>query len=207
MQKSLLIEPGSHATDLIIDSNKKIDFQEYVYELCSTFSEINLYEVDEEVYYEQNDCKKELILSIYGRYFDIDYALNNGINLAKVFDLYDADTASLIPFLLDEDGRIKDEYRTNYSNIYYLDRIKTEDKYKGKGYATFILKNLPEILMYMSKLSVGIIIVQAQPFDGIDGKTIMDYNDKKRTERLIKLYEKAGFKRIDNSNYLILINE
>ena len=148
-----------------------------------------------------------MIGTIEGKCFDIIYANNYGLSLYDVFDQEDADTSSLIPYLLDNNGDIKDEYYSIYSNVYYLDRIEIQDKYKGKGYAKFLLNNLEEILMYVAKINFGIIIIQAQPFDRVNGQCIMDYKDKKRMERLVKLYEDAGFKRIGKSNYLISINE
>lgn len=206
MKAELLIKPFSHAEEIIVeDQNDKIDFQDYQEEICSTFSGINLYKVTEE-YYEDENCPKELVAIIYGRYFDIFYAQNNGVSLYDVFDMPDGDSASLIPYLLDEDGEIKDEYYSLFNNAYYLDRIYVEEKFRGQGYASFLLKNLPEILMYLVKIEYGIIIVQAQPFDTVDGESIMDYKNKERTERLIKLYEKNGFSRIGNSNYLIYTN-
>lgn len=207
MGKRLLIKLYDQETEIILNNdNDKIDFSDYAEELCSVSSSIILYEVDED-FDEQDNPEMKKIATIYGRYFDIIYAINNHINLFDVFDMHDADTGSLIPYLLDETGMIKEEYFSIYDNIYYLDRITVEEEFKNKGYATLLLSNLAEILMYLAKITVGIIIVQAQPFDIIDGESIMDYDDKRRMERLIKLYEKAGFKRINNSNYLIIINQ
>lgn len=210
MYKNLLIEVHSHATDLIIfDTSGEIDFRDYSEQLDSTFSGMSLYLVDDSYYEDRVNSEehKKLVATIYGRYFDIDYAMNNGISMYEVFGEPDADKASLISYLLDDDGEIKDEYHSIYHNIYYLDRIEVEEKFRGQGYAKFLLKNLPEILMYVAKLSVGLIMIQAQPYDRIDGKEIMDCKDNNRKERLIKLYENSGYTRIGNSNYLYLINE
>lgn len=203
MEQNLLIEVEDYSTSLLVpDDTKLIDFKDYEEQLISTEACINLYIYDEEI--EEN---KTLVATIKGRYLDIEYAINHGISLYDVFDEIDADTSSLTPYLLDEDGDIKSDYFTLSNNIYYLDRIEVKEKYRGKGYAKLLLKNLEGILSYVAKISVGIIVIQAQPYDIVDGKEIMDYKDTKRKERLIQLYETSGYQRIGTSNYLISVVE
>lgn len=148
-----------------------------------------------------------------------DYFVNNrvypnkmgyGVISNKIIDLFDefnADTASLISYLLDDNGQIKEEYINGFSqNIFYLDRLYVSEKYRGQGFAKLLLNNLRDILKYMVKIDYAVSIIQAQPFDVIDGKGVMDYKDNDRKERLIKLYENCGYIRIDDSNYLYQIN-
>lgn len=212
MHNNLFFEIGSHSKDLMIDKKLgKINFKDYEDEICYSFSVIHLYLVDDDYYnflYEEDKIKyRELIATIEGYFCDTTYGINYGIKIQDILDTISTDTATLIPYLLDKNGEIKKEYCSYYNNIYYLDRIFVEEKFRNKGYASFILENLIEILIYLAKVEVGIIMVQAQPFDKVNGKSTMDYKNKDRIERLIKLYERNGFNRMNESNYLIKINE
>lgn len=212
MEQKLLIETDSHGVDLFLydmDSpHDELNLEDYEEQLASTYANIYLYLVNEN--YEE-DCdleNKELVATIGGRFFDMNYIEEHGLHLDSILDMCDADTASLIPYLLNEDRDVKEEYFSTFSNnIYYLDRIEVEEKFRGQGYAKFLLQNLPKILIYLAKINIGIIIVQAQPFDRVNQHQVMDYKNRERKERLIRLYGTCDFARINDSNYLIRIIE
>ena len=212
MEQKLLIETDSHGVDLLLydvdDIHDALDLEAYEEQLASTYANIYLYLVNEDYEEGCNLNEKELVSTIGGRLFDMDYVYEHRLHLASIFDMYDADTSSLACYLLDEKGDIKEEYISVFSNnIYYLDRIEVEEKFRGQGYAKFLLHNLPKILTYISKINIGLMVVQAQPFDRINQRQVMDYENKARKERLIQLYESCEFTRIDHSNYLIRLYE
>lgn len=202
MGKYYKIEVSSYSSEIYVDNFEKIDFGDYEEMLSSVFSGFYLYEVDEE-----DESLKKLVAKVYGRFFDLNYAIDHQVSFYDVFDMADGDSASLIPYLVESDDKIKEKFLTLNNNVYYLDRIFVEEEYRGRGIAKFILNNILDILKYVSKIEFGVLIVQAQPYDKIDGESIMDYEDKDRLERLIKLYEDCSFIRIDKSNYLYLLNE
>lgn len=207
----LLIEVDNYSTNLdIYNCDGKINFGDYSETLGSTFSGLKLYKVTDEYYDDPSGDSpyKELVGYVHGRYIDVAYAIDNGISMLELLDVADSDTSSLIPYLLDDNNEIKTEYdQTIYSNIYYLDRLFISEKYRGQGFAKFLLDNLADILMYVAKIEFGLIVIQAQPFDVVNGKSIMDCKDNDRKERLIKLYENSGYIRINDSNYLYQIHE
>lgn len=185
---------------LVNKSLESIDFSDLSEEISYYPVEIGLFEVNED---------KEIqntIAYINGFYYDINYANEFGISLFDVFDMCSGDTMEIYDVLFDEDEKIKKEYQTFEDNIFYLDRIFVKKEYRGKGYAKFLLKQLDEIIKYMLKLNVGIIVVCAQPFEIIDGKEKMIRNNAELTNQLIKLYKNAGFKESKaKSNYLVKI--
>ena len=209
MEKNLLIEIDGFKEPLEISHNlKKIDYSHFYEELSSSAGEINLYLVDPDVVEDDvDDYEKELVATIRGRFFDLVYAMNEGISLFDVFDIVDSDTEKLIDILLDEDLELKEEYTSLNYNLFVIERLFVEEKYRGCGYAKFLLKNLFEILAYQAKLSVGLIVVEAQPYDIINNREKMDFENVNRKERLIKLYENAGFQKITNTKFLYMINE
>ncbi len=191
------------------NSFKKIDFANFEEELSYFPVDIKLYEV----YYQdddndEQDDNKELIATIDGIFYDMDYAYDYGLNLFNIFDMENGDTALIYDALFDGNRKIKEKYRTYNNNIFYLDRIYVEKKYRNKGYAKLLLNQLDDIVKYMAKLNVGIIVVCSQPFEkeGEEQKMITD--DKKLQEKLNLLYKSAGFKKTNNEyNYLVKVIE
>ncbi len=60
----------------------------------------------------------------------------------------------------------------------------------------------------MCKISIGIIIVCAQPFEKDNNKVKMIRDNKELTNKLVNLYKKSGFKEVKYNNkepYLIKI--
>ena len=103
MEKGLVIEPGNFGSEIHFDSIKeKFEIRQYMEDLSSTESDFKLYEVTYNEEYEEEN--RELIATVEGRFFDIVYAINHGINLFEVFDMPDQASADLIPYLLDDDG-------------------------------------------------------------------------------------------------------
>lgn len=157
---------------------------------------VELYYIPDNLILDEDiDDKKELIGRIEGTFFDFVYAINEGYNLALMLDAVSAETYSLALHILDKDYCLKDEYFTFNTNLYYIEDIFIQEKYRGQGYAKLLLSNLADILMYTAKVSVGLIATSSDVGNEVDEK------------RLVKLYENTGFKQIDNSDYFIIFNE
>lgn len=52
------------------------------------------------------------------------------------------------------------------------------------------------------KLRPGCIVLLANPYE-IEGNELKPSNDKNEIERLIKFYEKNGFQRIEDTQYVV----
>ena len=152
---------------------------------------------------DHNDNQRTIV-SLSGYFYDMDYIYKYGQNLFDIFDMCSDDTNKLYDILFDEEENIKIDYQTFSDNIFYLDRIYVEKDYRNKGYAKLLLKQLEDLIKYVVKLQVGILVVCAQPFekDGDGEKMIRD--DKVLKRKLIELYKNVGFKET-NSNYDYLV--
>lgn len=150
---------------------------------------------------------EKIVATLNGYYYDMDYIYQYGQGLFNTFDMVSGDTNKLYAILFDkDDDQIKIEYQTFSDNIFYLDRIYIENNYRNKGYATLLLSQLEDIIKYIVKLNVGIIIVCAMPFEKIanEEKFYRDNFDLKN--KLIDLYRKTGFRAAtDYNDYLIKI--
>lgn len=181
---------------------KKIDFDN-LEEILSYFAvDIKLYENDE------LNNNKELIASIDGIFYDMDYVYNYGFDFLDIFDMHSCDTVNIYDILFNQDDEIKEEYETLNNNIFYLERIYVEKKYRHKGYAKFLLEQLEDIIRYVAKLNVGVLIVCSQPFEKQGDHDRMIRKDNELQQKLNNLYESVGFKKIDHShNYLTKVIE
>ncbi len=154
---------------------------------------------------DDNDNQKTIV-SLSGYFYDMDYIYKYGLSLFDTFDMCSGDTNKLYDILFDGEEKIKIDYQTFSDNIFYLDRIYVEKDYRNKGYAKLLLKQLEDLIKYVFKLNVGIIVVCAQPFEknGVEEKMIRD--DKTLKRKLIELYKNVGFKEINNNyDYLVKV--
>lgn len=188
-------------SDLEFDKSlKKFDFKELSDQISYYPITIELFEKNEE------DNTQKSIAFLDGYYYDMDYIYDCNINPFDVFDMINVDTEVLYGILFDETGNVKPEYQMFNHNIFYLNRIYVEKEYRNNGYAKLLLNQLDEILKYIAKINVGIVVVCAQSFErnGIEEEMIRD--DRKLKENLIKLYKNAGFKETDSYyDYLVKV--
>ena len=169
--------------------------------VCNYRIDINLIEKDFET------MKEKTIASLKGVYFDLAYALDNGISTYEVFDMYSADTFAFYEILY-EDGMIKEEYESIWPNVFYIERLYVEKEYRNKGYAKALLNEINDIIRDILKLNVGQIIVYANPFEVNNGDDEMIRNNKDLDKKLLNLYKIAGFEEIDDDpSYLIKVCE
>lgn len=80
-------------------------------------------------------------------------------------------------------------------------------KFRGLGIASYVLISLNDILEYSVNLSPNVLILLPAPQEiGEDG-LLQEVRDEKINEnnkkRLIKLYKKLGFEKLEDSNYMI----
>ncbi len=140
------------------------------------------------------------ILWIRGILFDDEYMINNGIDSFEVYDSISGDTYDLYETIYDDDSLKEEYYSILSSNIFYLDRIYVNKEYRNNGYATNILNKLDEILRYILKLNVGLVIIYSKPFE-LTSNGMNNVNDHKVQKRLDKLYEKCGYINIEKTKY------
>ena len=121
--------------------------------------------------------KEKNMASLKGVYFDLAYAMNNGISNYDAFDMYSADTLAFYEILY-EDDMIKETYESMWPNVFYIERLYVEKECRNKGYAKALLNEINDIIRDILKLNVGQIIVYANPFEVKNGYDEMIRNNE-----------------------------
>lgn len=194
----LLIETETEPINIIFDTN----------EINTNFNNKNIYtsKYNIKLYNIENDIK-ELILSITGTYYDIIYIIENDLDLYNILNKKIKDI-SLLEKLIDTYGEIRGEYLSSFLNLYFIEKININKKYKNKNYDILILKNIIKILMFKDKKIVGNIIIKPElDYEIEESSTIEYYKYEQELNNLINSYKECGFQKIQNTKYMILVNE
>lgn len=112
---------------------------------------------DEEMDDESNG---EVVATLNGIFFDIEYIENFGIPLFEIFDSIDQSVYELYEALFKGDW-YKEEFEIYNPNLFYLTDISVKDKEKDRYYREILINNLDDILKYVAKLNVGLIATEA----------------------------------------------
>ncbi len=158
----------------------------------------------------EEDSKQEVIVTLFGYFFDMEYMYNYGQSIFDAFDMISGDTCELYNILFDRNGFIKDEYQSqNFcDNVFYIDSLYVKNEYRNRGYAKLILNQIGEIIKYIAKLNIGIVALCAQPFERDDNREKIIIDNKELKRKLIELYKSTGFKETDNPyDYLVKVFE
>lgn len=185
---TIKVETG-YENNIFYKKNNKLDIIENM-ELLS------MYPVTIELRKYKEERDGELIATIYGNYFDLDYMCNENIPLFEIFDGIDQATYDLYEVLFDEED-YKEEFEIFNPNLFYLTNIIVEEKYRKQGYAKMLINSLEEILLYVAKLNIGVIATE------LYGIT---YNENLSKEEKTKLNNKMKDLLIENDYYLAETN-
>lgn len=124
------------------------------------------------------------------------YIIENDLNLYKILNKK-IKAPTLIDNLLDYYGEIKGEYLSSFLNIYYIDKIIIEKKYKHQNFDIFLLNNILKILMYKDKKIIGNVILKIELDYKIEkSSTIEYYKYEENLNNLITAYKKCRFEKI-----------
>jgi len=150
--------------------------------------------------------KKEKIGKLMGNFFESEIVMDD-ISFYDLCDSIGTDLEHMASAIVDEEECIRDEICDFDENLMYIDRIYINEKFRGLGVASYVINSLNEILEYSINLSPNVLILLPAPQEiGEDG-LLQEVRDEKINEndkkRLIKLYEKLGFEKLEDSNYMI----
>lgn len=150
--------------------------------------------------------EKEKIGKLTGNFFESEIVMDD-ISFYDLCDSIGTDLEHMAYAIVDEDECIRDDICEFDENLMYIDRIYINEKFRGLGIASYVLNSLNDILEYSVNLSPNVLILLPAPQEiGEDG-LLQEVRDEKINEndkkRLIKLYEKLGFEKLKNSNYMI----
>lgn len=141
-----------------------------------------------------------------GNFFESEIVMDD-ISFYDLCDSINTDLEHMAAAIVDEEECIKDEICEFDENLMYIDRIYINEKFRGLGIASYVINSLNDILEYAINLSPNVLILLPAPQEiGKDG-LLQEVRDEKTNEndkrRLIKLYEKLGFEKLEDSNYMI----
>lgn len=180
-------------------------------DICSSIDDIamNCVRIELRKSVEEEGIEGDLIASISGYYFDIDYMNNEGIPLMEIFDSIDQSIYDLYVAMFDGE-EYKDEFNVFNSNLFYLDNIFVEEEYRQEGYASMLINSLEDILLYVAKLNVGVIVTEIynfETFDNIDSIESLDEDIRDEiNNKLRKLFiNNEYFTCSDDENYLVKV--
>ena len=150
--------------------------------------------------------KKGKIGKLTGNFFESEIVMDD-ISFYDLCDSVGTDLEHMASAIVDEEECIKDEICEFDENLMYIDRIYINEKFRGLGIDSYVINSLNEILEYAVNLSPNVLILLPAPQEiGEDG-LLQEVRDEKINEndkkRLIKLYEKLGFEKLEDSNYMI----
>lgn len=139
------------------------------------------------------------------------YIVNNNIPFWTL-DAVSGDFTEIAAYALEEDGGLnakygfksKDEFLFEADSFIIIDRFKISENLRNKGLGSLLLKPaikaiISEIYEPYAEVPYGIVLL-ASAYEYI-GK---DNLYKEQTEKLIKFYERLGFKRIKETKVMYL---
>ncbi len=150
----------------------------------------------------ENLDKKEQIGKIDMTYMDVYMAEEKGFDVFMLFDLIDSEKQGVYDYLF-EDNEPNDRYVGMDLDVIYIDKIFIKKEYRNMGIGGTIVRELPNLIRNILKLKPGCLVLLANPFE-IENKELKPERDKNKIEKLINFYQKNGFERIDNTQYLAI---
>lgn len=156
---------------------------------------LQIYKSDEEL----NETGK--IGEIEMTYMDVSMADEMGYSVYDLFDMIDSEKQGVCHYLFDGD-----EPNENYvgidEDVIYINKIFIDKDFRNLGIGSIIVKELPKLVRNILKLKPGCFVLLANPFEIKEGKFTPTRN-KSKIEKLVRFYEKSGFERIEDTQYLV----
>lgn len=134
-------------------------------------------------------------------YMDVSMAGEIEYSVYDLFDMIDSEKQGVCHYLFDGD-----EPNENYvgmdEDVIYINNIFIDEKFRNLGIGSIIVKELPKLVRNILKLKSGCLVLLANPFEIKEGK-FTPTRSKNKIEKLVKFYEKNGFERIEDTQYLV----
>lgn len=209
-----------------LEGLNKLGYDSISLEVSGTRGELNYIGKDINNYIKEQDYEDKYVINVFVDIFATDLDTQEKVKIGKLtgnffeseivmddisfYDLCDSigtDLEHMASAIVDEDECIMDNICEFDENLMYIDRIYIEEKFRGLGIASYVLDSLNDILEYSVNLSPNVLILLPAPQEiGEDG-LLQEVRDEKindnNKKRLIKLYEKLGFEKLEDSNYMI----
>lgn len=160
-------------------------------DIISNSDILSYYPVGIELWKESNNDAGNLIATINGYYFDLDYMLDFDVDFVSIFDSINQDIYDLYNILFDNDY-YKEDYEVLNPNLFILSNISINECFDNVEYFKLIINSLGDILRYVAKLNVGVIA------------TNINYFDRKRSLKEL-FFDNEYDVSVDDKDYLVKI--
>lgn len=131
----------------------------------------------------------------------VGYELYNDRNFYITCDDVSGDLETIATTICNKTGAVSKKYLTDeadYEKIFILDHIEIDEKYRNKGIGSDIIKNLPKMLRYQFDYGANIFLC-ASDFESAQKYGFDSEEYKNGCQKLIKFYEKFGYKVIEDN--------
>jgi len=153
----------------------------------------------------QND-KNIKVGEVRGYFFESESVMDD-ISFHYLCDSISSDLEMMASAISDKNGDIREEFCDFDENLMYIDRIYVKEKYRGLGIASYVIKNIKEILGFSINLYPHTLILLPMPQErGEEGSLSFIKDEQKNKlfkQKLEKLYKNCGFKKIKNTDYML----
>ena len=121
-------------------------------------------------------------------------------NFREACDSYNSDLTHVAEAVCTKSGMLKKKYRqSDYSKVAILENIYIDKEHRGKGVGSMVLKHLHNMLTYdFHEDNIETILLHASAYEAASKHGFNADEYRKQTNKLISLYEKAGFKYVQN---------
>lgn len=164
-------------------------------EIAASTYKVNIYSFGE-------DEEKEIKLGyIDGTFINVVALHESGYNSYDVLDEVGGVEVDSYSYFYDNDNNPKYDEKTGFElvgssdNIFHLDTLYINKKYRNQGLGSKIMKSLNDIILCVLHLQVGAITFRVEPFEKNIENTPENMN-LKDIKRLEKFYENCGYKKI-----------
>lgn len=134
-------------------------------------------------------------------YMDVSIADEMGYSVYVLFDMIDSEKQGVCDYLFDGDEP-NEKYVGMDEDVIYINKILIEKDFRNLGLGSMIVRELPKLIRNILKLKPGCLVLLANPFEIKEGE-FTPTRSKNKIEKLVKFYEKNGFERIEDTQYLV----
>jgi GNAT superfamily N-acetyltransferase len=140
-----------------------------------------------------------------GTSIESEITFSDGYNFLRLCDMISTDLYLMAEAICDTDGSVKKSICPHDRNIMYIENMYVEQKYRGIGIGKYLLDNIGEMFLQSLNYSHYAYILKPSPQVRHGKHSLRDSETttKEDKERLVNFYERAGYKFIDGSDYMI----
>ena len=139
-----------------------------------------------------------------GIYFEAEELMMDELSFTMLCDMVSQDVYKMAEAITDKRGIVDPFICPPEENIVYVRKLYVEEECRGLGVGQYIINNLRALLTHSLNLDYYICILAPYPQTKTGNDTAETETDgiNEKIASLIRFYEKAGFSRMQGSEYM-----